>query len=265
MIHLRVALDAKFWRETLNLSNEELEHVRASRPVDLEFLNANKPDFVWSEVTICIEEWRGGFTHIRVDGPPSAQPSIWCPPSGFALTPEHRSVDLYPGNSDARLWSFDLPGRDSEIVPPTLELSISRYWIKLYATGGRFGHHGEPVNNNTFFSISRDEGEIASHCLTGSHNNTSGYVDSEEAWLRHYKEIDHRHGLVWQLSVRDCELFARAQGNSWEARLLLIADYRKLASDPRSAERLKSVYRSLADSMEERLEEERAKFQGPPN
>jgi hypothetical protein len=140
-IHLNIHLDEAFWRETLQLSPEELEKIQTLVPLHKELSKEGVEQFerwFYADIVIRIQEWRGGYTHIDVRGPLQGRDSI----------------ELYPGaSSHARLWWLRLPpltaevGQDRKgrfahwrVAFPTLELTLNDSRIWLSAVGGRFGY-----------------------------------------------------------------------------------------------------------------------------
>ena len=117
---VNIHFDETFWRETLQLSPEELEKIRTSVPLHNEFSKGGLEQFekwFYFDIHISIQEWRGGYKHVDVRGP----------------LQERHSLEFYPGSS-ARggLWQFFLPARaDDKLLPPSVTLSINELCVRL--------------------------------------------------------------------------------------------------------------------------------------
>jgi len=254
VIHVNIHFDETFWRETLKLSSEELEEIKTSVPLHNEFSKDGLEQFekwFYLDIHIRIQEWRGGYKHVDVQGP----------------LQERSSREFYPGGrADSCLWSFSLPPRPGDIGLPSVTLSIDEFWVRLWAFGGRFGYD-EPLplfmeSPNSFLAVPLTEGRAAApfHKQDYKIETWPDVYQDVKPWLRCYQNLDIKQGLAWQLWIQDCELFARSGGNSYQADSCLLEDYRRIIADYRTGEENRAFYQHLADSIEARREAERIRI-----
>jgi hypothetical protein len=214
---LAVHLDARFWTETLGLTASELDEVK--RWIlwhDVLSKKAAAEDFdkwFYGDITVDIQEWRGGYTHVKVEYP-------LCP------SEKKKTVDLYEGEQHGRLWRFDVPARPGVLGSSTLWLDWDGHRVRLYATGGRFGWASltdtSPAPGNVFLTVPMSEGPEAEE-----YYSLADCADFyPPMWSRRYQHLDLQKGLAWSLRVHDCGLLVRSEGNARASRDLLFAEWR---------------------------------------
>jgi hypothetical protein len=272
VLHLDIQLDERFWRETLRLSSEVIKGIQP--PIWLHG-DSSKEDqerfqrtgYLNQDISVHIQEWRGGYTHIDVQSHRVA--------GGARHSTQQKR---YPGD-DGRLllWSLSLPDCKGESFWtdfPVLELGIVDSCVTLYVHGDkRFVSEktGEP---EAFLAVPLAEGcglapfhkqDYKTRFDHEGETCSDPYRDVEP-WLRCYQDLDLEKRLAWRLWIRDCELFARSEGDYYRASRVLIDGYReKSCSLDSGCEHLYPAiktwgleeaarYRRLADSLEAQLE-----------
>jgi hypothetical protein len=241
-------LDQTFWRETLGLSAEELEAIKRSAPLHNEFSRKDLEQFqrwFYFDISIRIQEWRGGYTHIDIHGP----------------LEERHSTEMYRGPySRASLWTLCLPSRAGEIMGPCLCLLFDGSYIRLHCSGGRFGWLGfgeqEPAPENIFFTVPLVEGPAVAvfHKPDYKIEIWEDVYKDVDPWQQCYQDLDIKRGLAWQLWIHDCDLFARSEGSCSKANHLLLADYRRIAANFYTTKERKAYYERLAGDLEARIQ-----------
>jgi hypothetical protein len=103
----------------------------------------------------------------------------------------------------------------------------------MYAVGGRFEFanftESEPALHNVFLTIPTEEGPRAEpyfkpDCRVEFYPNVHSFLPP---WERRYKHLDLQKGLAWSLTVEDCDLLTRSQGNGSNAWRRLLAQWRE--------------------------------------
>jgi hypothetical protein len=174
----------------------------------------------YGNITVRIQKWRGGYTHIEVEYP-------------FCRSEKPESIKFYGGRDGASLWRFDLPSRPEEFTSAQVQLESDGHCVMLSATAGRFGWRGmtdnSPAPDNVFLTAPLDEGPTAEPYFKPDRRieiwpDVYRYL---EPWERCYQHLDLQRGLGWNLWIEDCDLLSRSQGNSTEARRLLLEEWRE--------------------------------------
>ena len=245
-IHLHIHLDETFWRDTIQLSPAELEKLRTSVHLHSDLSKTGTEDF-WKasyyDITVRIQQWHGGYTHIDVRGP----------------LQNHNSIELYPGNSSSLLWRLLLPPvAGEELAFPTVKMETNGYSIRLLAAGSRFGY--EHTREDSLLEVPLEEGATLGMFFKPDYKTevSPGVLKDAIPWVRCYQNIDLKKGLAWQLWIDDCELFARSGGSSWRAKQYLLADCRRIAADRATGQDDRAFYQRFAGELEARLEEFRS-------
>jgi hypothetical protein len=247
VLSLGIHLDARFWAETLQLTQPELDEIKTSilwHDV-LSEKGAALEDFgkwFYSDVRVRIQEWRGGYAHIEVEYP-------YCPRK------EPESIELYHGRSSADLWQFHFQSRPGGILGGSLWLKWDGHHIRLYAVGGRFGWASfmdpEPAPQNVFLAVPTEEGPRAEPYFRPDrrievYTNVYRWLSP---WERCYEHLDLQKGLAWSLWIHDCDLFTRSQGNGSNAQRRLLAEWREqFAGSDAGKEWYERVAKSFEDA-----------------
>lgn len=229
-ISLGIHLDARFWAETLQLTSTELDEIKTSIRLHDVFLEkgAALEDFdkwFYGDIRVRIQEWRSGYTHIKVDYP-------YCPRK------EPESIEQYHGRSSANLWRFDLPARAGEFRSRTLWLEWDGHHVTLSANSLFGWTHSlrSPwqAPPNVFLTVPLQEGPEAEQYYFTPDRKVQTLPDVYEhlpPWQRCYENLDLQKGLAWCLWIHDCDLFTRSRGNEQEALRRLLVEWRELSAD----------------------------------
>jgi|SRR5579859_189949 len=204
VLNLDIHWETSFWTDTLGLTPTELDEIRVREKLCPWYIDASKKTNWSGHLTIRVQVWRGGYTHINVENPFSSH--------------NPKSIELYSGYSRTDLWRFSLPSRVGEFTPE-LTLEMDGHGVKLYAAGSRF-RSADAMDGwrAVFLSIPLHEGPTSEEyyddtCLAG--------------WNRHYQHRDPQKALAWDLRIQDSDLRARSEEKEEEARRLLLADWEK--------------------------------------
>jgi hypothetical protein len=235
-LSLNIQLDAGFWAETLQLAPSELEEIRKSVRTREGF------------ITVHIQEWRGGYTHIRV------RPHL-CPHE------KETTFELFRGNRPGQLWRFRLPERPGEWGGSTLSLDWDGRQISLYAIGGRFESASAaeriPVDGNVFLKAPTEEGPRAEPYFKPC-RKVEFYPDVYRflaPWERCYEHGDAQRGLSWELWIEDCELLARSRTTADGRQRLLAGWHERFAWNDEGKEWYQRVERAVKDVFEKEMAE----------
>ena len=110
-----------------------------------------------------------------------------------------------------------------------------------------------PAPDNVFLTAPLDEGPTAEPYFKPDRrieiwHDVYRYL---QPWERCYQHLDLQRGLAWELWIEDCNLFTRSEGNSAEARHLLLAEWRdKFAWDDAGKEWYERVAKLIGDAAE---------------
>jgi hypothetical protein len=192
-------LNERFWRDTLRVSTEDLNFIRASGS----FLGSVK-----------IERWRGHTVAAITEVLPESQSAGW----------QTRSLDFYPSGvrADDALTLWELPlrrPRGSAERPPSLELLLRPSALELCGSflpaGSGNGHpHASGDEKIVFLRVPLEATLLAEF---RSHDPLSNAVpkddppsarnllDNGNSWQAFYSHQDEELGIDWQLWYRDLE------------------------------------------------------------
>lgn len=212
VIHFSVRLDHRFWRDTLRMSNEDLEYLQASGS----FLGSVK-----------LEQWRGRTVATITEVLPESKSAGW----------QTRTLDFY--SEDARkgdsltLWDFPLarPGKSLERLP-SLELRLGHDFLELRA--GPPNHAG--INGNRkeaereeliFFRVPLNAARLAEFRSLDPLSSANVGLLNGDSWQSFYSHEDVDLGIEWQLRLRDLE-----KKSEWEQCKILEPGPTDAGADP---------------------------------
>jgi hypothetical protein len=200
-------LSDSFWRETLRLSEPDLQFVRAMGSVP---------------ASVKIEKWRGHVVARVTEVLPESKLAGW----------QTRTLDVYPEkasrNEAVVLWELPLakPNGSTEHAA-SLRLFLEDATLGLSAAcpapiSGNGRPDGDDDANVSFFRVALDPARLAefrSHdpLRNGENGNghfAAGFVPENASWQAFYSHDDESLGLEWQLWVRD--LRKKAEWDRWK-------------------------------------------------
>jgi hypothetical protein len=202
--------DERFWRETLRLSPEQLNFVRAF---------GSLPGLVK------IERWRGHSVVSVTEILPESRLAGW----------QTRRLEVFSGDSSRpealTIWELPL-GRPQDPAgrPAALELSLRGNSIVLRCSQaavspGNSSSNGGPEEESTLFRVPLDTTRLAAFRSLEPAAHSEPTVANGNSWLASYSCEDENLGLDWQLSVRD--LTKKAEWENWK-----ILESASAASEP---------------------------------
>jgi hypothetical protein len=229
VLKLDIHWETHFWTGTLGLTPTELDEIRRREKLWPVYIDVSKKTNWAATLSVRVQEWRGGYTHIAVENPfPSHGPE---------------SIELYSGYSRTKLWRFSLP-TPADLFLSDLILDMDGQRAKLYATGSRFSSEDAIESWRTvFLSIPLHEGPEA-----------EGYYDDTclPDWNRRYRHIDSQKGLAWDLWFQDFDLRARCEGQEDEARRLLLMEWKsRFAWDDAGKQWFERIVKGIERALEE--------------
>ena len=205
-------------------------------------------------ITVRIEEWRGGYTHFLVQCPlyPLEKPKF---------------NSRYDGQHNENLWQFEIPPHEGKWLSGWLWLETDGRFVRLYATGGRFGHasfvESGPAPENVFLSIPLSEGPAAEPYFKPDLKVEFAPQSYRYLlpWERCYQSPDAERGLAWELWINDCDLRTRTEGNETEGVARMLAGWHERFAWNEAG---KAWYGRVARAIEGRYARERAELDHRP-
>jgi hypothetical protein len=199
---LTFRLDDRFWRDTLQTTEENLRFIR-------EF-----GSFVGS---VKLDRWRSHMVATVAEVQPDRKETGW----------QMRSLDFYPDPAKPgrglTLWDLNLmPTNFSAERPPSLELVLRENSIDLvgYLVPREDGTNGRGYDEVLFFRVPLDTNQLAEF---RSHDPSSEAANGTEtaashppagmSWQAFYSGGNEALGVEWQLRLRD--LSRKSQWDRW--------------------------------------------------
>jgi len=199
---LTFRLDDRFWRDTLQTTEENLRFIR-------EF-----GSFVGS---VKLDRWRSHTVATVAEVQPDRKETGW----------QMRSLDFYPDPSKPgrglTLWELDLmPTTFSAERPPSLELVLRENSIDLmgYLVPREGAVDGRGYDEVLFFRVPLDANQLAefrSHDPSNEASNgtepAANQAPAGVSWHAFYSGGNEALGIEWQLRLRD--LSRKSQWDRW--------------------------------------------------
>jgi hypothetical protein len=227
-IRIDVHWDRDFWEHTLGILPEcmrELDnYVRLHN--DIHKIANNFENSFYPDISVIIDIWRGGYRQVRVD----------------PLRGSPRSFDCYPGDeSDNLLYTIALPDcckdassfstLEPEVKLVMVEDELFPRIVQLYVEHGRFGRtkggmfdqaDRKVAANNTFFNMPLVETDLSkSYTRLVAQEIAPGVHVPLPPWRRAYYNIDISHGLAWEVTIYDHNLYIESKGSKTLAHAIL--------------------------------------------
>jgi len=199
VIHFSFRLDHRFWKETLRLSAEDMDFVRAFGSI----LGSVK-----------LEQWRGRTVATVTEVLPESKAAGW----------QSRTLDFYSGEARRgellTLWEVPLapPGESLEI-PPALALSLRGDFLELHAgvhngTGAGYGAKQVETHETVFFRVPLDAARLAEFRSADPVSVGNGGPWNGGSWQSFYSHEDSDLGIDWQLRLRDLQ--RKSEWEQWK-------------------------------------------------
>ena len=199
VIHFSFRLDYRFWKETLRLSAEDMDFVRAFGSIF---------------GSVKLEQWRGRTVATVTEVLPESKAAGW----------QSRTLDFY--SDDVRkgdpltLWEVPLapPGESLE-RPPALALSLRGDFLELHAgvhngTGAGRGAEQAETHETVFFRVPLDAARLAEFRGADPLANGNGGPLNGGSWQSFYSHEDSDLGIDWQLRLRDLQ--RKSEWEQWK-------------------------------------------------
>jgi hypothetical protein len=201
--------DERFWRDTLHLSPDQLNFVRAF---------GSLPGMVK------IERWRGHSVVSVTELLPESRLAGW----------QTRKLDVFSGDSSRpealTIWQLPLKrAHDTADRPAALELSLRGNSIVLRRLqagipSGNGSSSSGPEEESILFRVPLDTARLAEFRSHEPMPNGQPSAANGNSWLASYSFEDENLGLDWQLSVRD--LSRKSEWENWK-----LLDWAPIGSD----------------------------------
>jgi hypothetical protein len=199
---LTFRLDDRFWRDTLQTTEENLRFIR-------EF-----GSFVGS---VKLDRWRSHMVATVAEVQPDRKETGW----------QMRSLDFYPDPAKPgrglTLWDLNLmPTNFSAERPPSLELVLRENSIDLvgYLVPREDGTNGRGYDEVLFFRVPLDANQLAefrshdpSNEATNGTETAANQAPAGMSWQAFYSGGNEALGVEWQLRLRD--LSRKSQWDRW--------------------------------------------------